>query len=385
MIFWTLTGAISAAITYDKREKKRATARWSKAVSHLANEPLANPNQLPRRLTIYLESPPTDGLRVAQDHFTEYVKPILAASGLDWEFVQGRKEGDVRAAVAERIRRKRRETEEPIPADRGELTAEEIVKEVRKRNNTPEWTGINGDVVIGRHTWKEYMRGLHEGWLGPLAAPPPPAKEELMDAQGETGESKEKSDEERERARRPPQPPPHNTTDDYPTSSLPRLIPAEFSPSSPIVFPHILGFSNTFTRLRCFLNRRSLANEIGREVAAVCLAHAREYREGETTTAEWEQQTVLEKEEKDWPKSVWQDKKEGEEETVEKIWTKPVIVDPRIAMRMRRFQIQPQDETRAKEIAVPEEETEGWIKGSLRSLYRWAVSDPPPKPYSSDD
>jgi hypothetical protein len=30
--------------------------------------------------------------------------------------------------------------------------------------------GPKGDLVIGRHTWKEYIRGLHEGWLGPLDA-----------------------------------------------------------------------------------------------------------------------------------------------------------------------------------------------------------------------
>ncbi|TGJ78125.1 hypothetical protein E0Z10_g10639, partial [Xylaria hypoxylon] len=75
MIFWTLTGSLSAAIIYDKREKKRATARWARAVSHLGKEPIASPSEMPRKLTIFLESPPADGLRVAQDHFTEYVKP----------------------------------------------------------------------------------------------------------------------------------------------------------------------------------------------------------------------------------------------------------------------------------------------------------------------
>ncbi|KAI0597397.1 mitochondrial import inner membrane translocase subunit Tim54 [Biscogniauxia sp. FL1348] len=377
MIFWTLVGSFSAAIIYDRREKKRATARWSKAVSHLAREPLQSPTQLPRKLTIFLESPPTDGLRVAQDHFTEYVKPILAASGLDWEFVQGRKEGDIRAAVAERIRRQRAPSADA-------QTQDEIVQEIRTRNGTPEHHGIQGDVVIGRHTWKEYVRGLHEGWLGPLTAPlpPPPAESATKAVEGETPESKpeEKKDEKPER---PPQPVPYNTTDDYPTSPLPLLIPAEFSPSAPIAFPHILGFSNTFIRLGRFLNRRRLADDIGREVAAVCLASAREYRDDDGSGGESEQQVVLAAEENDWPKSVWkeEEKKEAAAETPtpEKIWTRPVVLDPRIAMRMRRFEIRPEDEARARDIVVPEEEVEGWIKGSLRSLWRWAVSDPEPK------
>ncbi|KAI0139972.1 mitochondrial import inner membrane translocase subunit Tim54 [Hypoxylon sp. NC0597] len=392
MIFFAITGSLSAAIIYDKREKKRATARWSKAVSHLAREPLPNPNQLPRKLTIFLESPPGDGLRVAQDHFTEYIKPVLAASGLDWEFVQGRKEGDIRAAVAERIRRTRQpETESQ--------TKDEIVQEIRRKNGTPEWHGVQGDIVIGRHTWKEYIRGIHEGWLGPLTPPPQPEPEvkkveETVASEGSEGEKQEPKPEEKpeKKPERPPQPPPYNTTKDYPTSPLPLLIPGEFSPSAPIPFPHILGFSNTFIRLRRFLNRRYLADDIGREVAAVCLAAAREYREDADLTRS-EQQIVLEHEERDWPKSVWKDEKpkEGEEKATattpppEKIWASPIVLDPRIAMRMRRFEIQPEEEARAREIVVPEEEVEGWIKGSFRSLYRWAVSKPEPNPSWPDE
>ncbi|KAI0838819.1 mitochondrial import inner membrane translocase subunit Tim54 [Hypoxylon sp. FL0890] len=392
MIFFAITGTLSAAIIYDKREKKRATARWSKAVSRLAQEPLPNPNQLPRKLTIFLESPPGDGLRVAQDHFAEYVKPVLAASGLDWEFVQGRKEGDIRAAVAERIRR----TRQPETASQ---TQHEIIKEIRRKNGTPEWHGVKGDIVIGRHTWKEYVRGIHEGWLGPLTPPPLPEPEvkkvdETAASEGSEGEKQEPKPEEKpeQKPERPPQPPPYNSPKDYPNSPLPMLIPAEFSPSAPIPFPHILGFSNTLIRLRRSLNRRYLADDIGREVAAVCFAAAREFREDADLTRS-EQQTVLEEEEKDWPKSVWKDEKpkEGEEKAVattpprEKIWASPIVLDPRIAMRMRRFEIQPEEEARAREIVVPEEEIEGWIKGSFRSLYRWAISKPEPNPSWPDE
>ncbi|KAI1370657.1 mitochondrial import inner membrane translocase subunit Tim54 [Hypoxylon crocopeplum] len=406
MIFFAITGSLSAAIIYDKREKKRATARWSKAVSHLAREPISDPNQLPRKLTIFLESPPGDGLRVAQDHFTEYVKPVLAASGLDWEFVQGRKEGDVRAAVAERIRRTRQQETEG-------QTQDEIVQEIRKKNLTPEWQGIRGDIVIGRHTWKEYIRGIHEGWLGPLTPPPLPEPEakvetkvdETSASEGTEGEKQDPKPEEKpeekpeQKPERPPQPLPYNTTNDYPTSALPMLIPAEFSPSTPVQFPHVLGFSSTFVRMGRFLNRRSLADDIGREVAAVCLAAAREYHEDADGTRS-EQQTVLEHEERDWVKSVWKDdppketKDDDKESTSpstvveppkEKIWANPVVLDPRIAMRMRRFEIEPQEEARARQIEVPEEEIEGWIKGSFRSLYRWATSKPEPNPSWPDE
>ncbi|KAK6065692.1 hypothetical protein SCUP234_12453 [Seiridium cupressi] len=387
LIFWAVTATFSGAIIYDKREKKRATARWSKAVSHLGKEHIHNPTQLPRKLTIVLESPPTDGLRPAQDHFTEYVKPILAASGLDWEFIQGRKEGDVRAAVAEKIRRTRR-IQEGVPMEESEPTGEEIVRGIRERNATPEYPGINGDLVIGRHAWKEYIRGLHEGWLGPLAPPPVPevAKIEQPDQPGEGAGDEKKKEEEGKKPERPPQPLPYNTTNDYPTSSLPMQIPSEFSPSTPLQFPHLLGFTNTFIRLGRFLNRRQLADEVGREVAAVCLAHAREYRE-DTVGEEPEIKTALEHEERDWPKAVWKEEKpkEGAESAPtpapEKIWTSPIVVDPRLSLRMRRFELLPEDESRARSIVVPEEDVEGWIKGSLRSFWRWAVSPSQPKPY----
>ncbi|KAK5637103.1 hypothetical protein RRF57_012815 [Xylaria bambusicola] len=81
LIFWALSLSFSAAVIYDKREKKRATARWARAVSHIAKEPIATPSEMPRKLTVFLESPPTDGLRVAQDHFTEYQAPSRARAG----------------------------------------------------------------------------------------------------------------------------------------------------------------------------------------------------------------------------------------------------------------------------------------------------------------
>ncbi|KAG8675300.1 mitochondrial import inner membrane translocase subunit tim54 [Fusarium poae] len=403
LIFWAITGSISAAIIYDKREKKRATAKWKHVVAPLATDLIPSASHLPRKLTIYLESPPGDGLRVAQDHFIEYAKPVLAASGLDWEFVQGRQQGDVRAAVAEKIRRQRRQHERPTEEDL--QTDEAITAALRKKNNIPEYEGVQGDIVFGLHTWKEYMRGLHEGWLGPLDAPvkpetetKPAAIETAVDnpkvggeqAEEKKGESKEeeKKDEEK-KPERPPQPVPYNTTADYPLASLPAQIPAEFSPSNPIPLPHRLGFRHTFVRLNRFFNRRKLADEIGREVAAVCFAaSSREWREAD---GQYEQQLVLKHEENDWVKSVWKTEepvKTDDDNAAttpaqppkEKIWPAPIVIDPRLAQRMRRFEMTPEVEARAAQVKVSEAEVEGWIKGSFRSLWNWTVESVTAKP-----
>ncbi|KAK7430784.1 mitochondrial import inner membrane translocase subunit tim54 [Neonectria magnoliae] len=396
MIFWAITGSITTAVVYDKRQRKRATAKWKHVVSPLSKELIGSPNQLPRKLTIYLEAPPGDGLRVAQEHFLEYAKPVLAASGLDWEFVQGRQQGDVRAAVAEKIRRSRREQERP-----GEdvvKTEENSIDDLRKKMGVPEYEGVNGDVIFGLHAWKEYVRGLHEGWLGPLDAPAQPEPEmkpapvEAAPAVEQTDSNKIESDDkpegdkpeeekkEEKKPERPPQPPPYNSPEDYSMATLPAHIPAEFHPSNPITFPHRLGFRHTFVRLNRFFNRRKLADEIGREVAAVCFAaSSREWREADGLH---EQQLVLAHEEHDWPKSVWKNEEpveNAEDGAVvaapakEKIWTSPLVVDTRLMQRMRRFEISPEHEARAAAYVVPEEEIEGWIKGSLRSVWRWGV------------
>lgn len=409
-IFLTITGSFTAAVIYDKREKKRAQRKWCKLVEHVAKEPLDS-HSMPRKLTVFLEAPPTDGLRISQDHFKEYVKPILVASGLDWEFIQGRKEGDVRAELAERIRNQRSPPELK--------TEEDSVGDVRRKNDIQEFEGPRGDIVIGRHTWKEYVRGVHEGWLGPLTEPAKPLVESssteekepeatietlpgvtitgnLRDADTpptDTAETPAKTETD-DKAKKPPQPPPFITTTEYISAPTPAGLPAELDPSQPISFPHILGFLNTPIRLYRFLNRRVLADSIGRETAAIILSTYRPYHttssiseetstsfspdtqsdsQSPTNTSDsssppvpqtHEIQTALLAEEKEWHKKA-RVRTEGE---AERTWLEPVILDQRIASRMRRFELTAEDEEKARKIVVPEIEVEGWIKGGLRSL-----------------
>lgn len=218
--------------------------------------------------------------------------------------------------------------------------------------------------------------------MGPLDAPqkvdPSEAQTPTGDDEGKKGGDKPEEKKEDEKSKRPPQIPPYNTPADYEAAALPIHVPHEFSPSTPLPFPHLLGFTNTFIRLGRFLNRRKMADNIGREVAAVCFATAREYRT--TDLGKYEQQLALQWEEKDWVKSVWKEEKPKEDDASqlaghlkERIWASPIVMDPRVAMRMRRFEMSPEDEARARKIVVPEEEIEGWIKGSLRSVVRWGA------------
>lgn len=407
-IFLTITGSFTAAVIYDKRETKRNQRKWCKLVEHIAKEHI-DPKSMPRRLTVFLEGPPTDGLRVAQDHFKEYVKPILVASGLDWEFIQGRKEGDIRAEIAEKIRNSRLP-----PAERILEPTERSIADARRHQGIQEFDGPKGDIVIGRHTWKEYVRGVHEGWLGPLTAPQltlpeTPTEEPKKDAEAafetapgitllseprEIGEVEKPVEEatpaaEDSKPKKPPQPKPFITTLEYTVAPTPPELPAVLDPSQPISFPHILGFLNTPKRLWRFLHRRDLADSIGRETTAVILSAYRPYyttsenlppssfsddnnnetdqsstSSGPSVPQVAEQQTALIEEEKEWHKNA-RKRVDGEPE---RTWLEPVILDPRIASRMRRFELSPEDEARSRTIVVPEVEIEGWIKGGIRSL-----------------
>jgi import inner membrane translocase subunit TIM54 len=407
MIFLTITGSFTGALMYDRREKRRVQQKWSELVAHISKESLPI-DQMRRKLTVYLAAPPGDGLRVARDHFKEYVKPILVAAALDYTVVEGRREGEVRASTAENIRKLRRKAGEPSSTVE-EAGVEAIVAATREGMGIRDEPGTKGDLVIGRHTWKEYIRGLHEGWLGPLDAPAPPQEElpvdtlETATAEKPAGlanpeiatidsaefsedakpeipetEAEPKAEEpEKEEEKKPAGPTPaYIYPSEYSSASLPPTIPQSFDSSIPVEFPHLLGFLNTPTRIYRFLTQRYLAEDVGRDVAALVLANgARPYRDdtfsadSEPTAASvdstpspdssfadlpprnYEQQTVMQSAEKEWHKSVHK----REEDEKEREWLDDVVLDQRIASRMQRATLSPEDEARSQRLAQLQE------------------------------
>ncbi|PSK37524.1 Mitochondrial import inner membrane translocase subunit tim54 [Elsinoe australis] len=409
MIFLTVTGSFTAAVMYDRREKRKIQQKWEDLVSPLRDE-IVPTNQVTRRIKVYVQAPPGDGLTPARELFYEYIKPILVAGGMDWEVVEGRREGDVRWGVAEGIRKERRKRGEGMQEE------EDVIGMARERGGTKEWEGIGGELVVGRHTWKEYVRGLHEGWLGPVEKPEVTAekvselvedvKEEkpgdghahssVGDAAVETlkdvvesasesstqsseekeskPEEKEKTEEEKaeEERKKRYKPDPYNSISDYATASLPRSIPEQLGPTTIIPFTHLIGFTYTPRRVWYFLNRRKTADEIGKEVAAIVLAA--QYRSFDAQTQStavdtddspssggpmdewrerrvWEQEKLLAHEEPQWHKIVRKrEKVEGKED----VWKDPMTLDERIAGRMRVFELSREDEDKAERIAKGE-------------------------------
>lgn len=406
LIFLSITGSFASAVIYDKYQTRRIREKWCGLVSHIPNEYL-DPKQMPRKMTVYLAAPPGDGLRSAREHFHTYVKPVLVAAAMDWDVVEGRKEGDVRYKTAERIRKKRRRNGEGEPMSEEELENIAIVDGIRDKNGTKEWDGIGGDLVIGRNTWKEYLRGIHEGWLGPVDEPKPLGNEGTMesdsprhtpgqsslgdaavkaaantivppdspisdsksgeessedDAPSASGDSSDpKADEKKEEDKpKPRHPPPYIQAADYASATASTQIPEVLGPSIGIQFPHILGFRNTPIRIWRFLNRRHLADSIGRDVAAAVLASNRPYSTAAPVSDETEssagaeQLQILKNEERNWWKTTFNPRKEHEES----VWIEDITLDERIANRLRAFQLTAEDEDRAKRIADGSEKVE---------------------------
>ena len=412
-IFLSVVGSFAGAVYYDRRQKTLVQKKWCDLVADVAQQPLSV-QQMPRKLTVYLSAAPGDGIRPTRDYFREYIKPILVAAAMDYDVIEGRREGEVRYGTAEHIRRLRRKKGEqgqkPVEEEPDVVQAIEMIRE--KMQVMPE-PGLAGDLVLGRHTWKEYIRGIHEGWLGPLDEPSPviteplpvpvPTQEpkQLPKADGENlgssheevevgepdgaekiastepEETNEKQPEEK-KPEKPKTPPAYISTSSYSSSQISPHIPQVLDPSAPIPQRHLLGFLKTPQRIYDFLNRRKLADQIGRETAAIVLAANRPYhqdssfavsidvedatpvatRAPESDMAEvvqtreaWEQQAVLSSEEPYWHKSVRKPLKTDDTiSQVERVWKDGVVMDPRIAERMRRFELSVEEEERSRRI-----------------------------------
>ena len=445
-IFFAVVGTFTSLVVYDREQKKKVQAKWCRMVSHVADEPL-DTRTMPRKVTVYLAAPPGDGLRASREHFNDYVKPILVAGAMDWELVEGRRQGQVRAKLAERIRRLRRragEVPEGDLVDDEGPSVEDVVEDVRRQSGVRRWPGPTGDIVVGRHTWREYVRGLHEGLLGPLRRPPEPVLalsdldpskdpsdsqpassdmsqqpsgsrydqspgldapqalssspgDEPASSEGPSGDMTPKTPQP-EAAETPPSPAkptvpaPFIDAVAYASATPSSSFPEALEPAAPIPFPHILGFLNTPVRIYRFLTRRYVADDVGRRTAAVVLAEAVQPWESHpnadaaagagfahTLDTESSSTTVqspsaslstspssspslssssspsasaagqirdeLLDEEKDWGKRAdlahnnkkSDDKNDNDDKQTEHVWIDDVVVDPRIAQRMRRF------------------------------------------------
>lgn len=219
-IFWTLLATVGGGIAYDKHEQKQIRKKWIENFGPLGEKAYRS-DRIPRKLSVFIAPPPNDYLDESVVYFRKYVKPILNASAIDFDVFTENRQGDIRAAVAERIRELRVETVEKAKKKQEEATQKQydaswskiFKKDVpnfftrkflsskddndenlvdrntlcapndllgfyylnesidAKRDDELNPLEAGGVICIGRGAYKEYMTGVHEGLLGPLEAP----------------------------------------------------------------------------------------------------------------------------------------------------------------------------------------------------------------------
>jgi import inner membrane translocase subunit TIM54 len=371
-------------------------------------------------VTVFLAAPPGDGIRPAREYFQEYVKPILVAAAYDWEVIEGRREGDVRAGLAKRIREQRRKSGELSLLSAGEAEADDDLKMIQEKGNIQPPDGLGGDLIIGRHTWKEYMRGLHEGWLGSLDPPPepvptssPPSVSFDLATQHSVDDQAVENPPELDRAsaveppkaaadapKNPTLPTPsYITPAHYSSASLASTAPSSFAPAMPLPFPHILGFLNTPIRMKRYLSQRYQADEIGRLVATAILAESSRPWAVSSASASgvdhdsavgaggggvveasqpWEQEAMLKAEEKEWHKSAREPSPAGQEDQ-ERVWKEDMAIDRRIGEKMGVFLLTREERDNAQRRAGVEAEQKkataaaepGWVE-TAKEWTGWA-------------
>lgn len=178
---WTIFGCVVCALVggvfYDKQKQKQQRAKYMACVS-AGGEERYDASRVPRKVRIYAAPPPNDYLSETMKYFRRFVKPLLNASGIDFELVTEDRQGRIRSIVAEEIRKLRRQklglpdkAPEEAAAEKGkkeEKDREEKEKESKKSlmNINPSFgmamSGIGGQENTNGETVESESEKLDE-------------------------------------------------------------------------------------------------------------------------------------------------------------------------------------------------------------------------------
>lgn len=255
LIFWTFVGTFGGGIVYDKWKQRQLRDEYMKKYENkISNFPI---EETPRKLRIYISPPPNDYLDESLKYYRRFVKPIINASGLDFEIITMERQGDIRYKVAEEIRNLRKKKAGLLTNDNDDdndnnnkdsddkifkqpnnpifqsfktdnesninnnneeiksvkdlykpmdvLGIEKLFGDFQERaNNVKSEDSLvenirdaGGIICIGRGAFKEYINGVHEGLLGPLDAPIIEKEENLIGDKIEVDKTPEELEKER--------------------------------------------------------------------------------------------------------------------------------------------------------------------------------------------
>lgn len=368
LIFWSVLIGVGSSIAYDKYEQKQIRKKWMASVSHLSEEVYTN-DRIPRKLTIYIAPPPNDFLDESLRIFRKFIKPVLNAGSVDFEIFSESRQGDIRSAVAQRIRDLRiKEAEKgKIQPDQTKENGIGEPPEYVRRSDLYKPSDVlglykvfpqkieivsddannevaGGIVCIGRGAFKEYISGVHEGLLGPLQKPQAIADEEARRAEAKAKDKEENptkysDDDDEDNDNLKPVPMKFINSSDYANAPLApefnmdtvikddKGIPLFFEqPVYVYSVPTIQGFKNVPRKMYRFFTKRFFADDYGERTTHIVNKDTRPFKEKDVLMAK--------EEEVDWPPN-WV--KKGTERGSE--WVQELAYDDRVISRMRVFDV----------------------------------------------
>ncbi|KAG8734228.1 mitochondrial import inner membrane translocase subunit tim54 [Ceratobasidium sp. 423] len=165
LIFWGVLGSITSLYIYDRRAANRIKHEYCERVRWRSEEKL-NPLDLPRKVRVYAcRWPGDEDHNRSMKYFRKYVKPILVAAAVDFELVNGNRHGGLARTIADKIKSQRREALPPDhPLRKNGQTPTIPLPSARSPEQQREREIQGGTVIVGRHTFKEYLHGLRLGW-----------------------------------------------------------------------------------------------------------------------------------------------------------------------------------------------------------------------------
>ncbi|KAF8315163.1 hypothetical protein DL93DRAFT_2057528 [Clavulina sp. PMI_390] len=219
LIFWGVVGSLSYLYVDDRRKCRQIKEEYAAKVRHLAEVPLGS-MELPRKVQVYAcKWPGDDEYDRSMKYFKRYVKPVLVAAAIDYETKNGNQYGAISELIRDKAIDYRRELVGLAPAP-SPWKPPSLSDDKEKQHQ--RWLE-GGTILIGRHTFKEYMRGLRDGWTESLEKKD--AEEMLANRLAEDGHFDE-----------PEETPIVGSLDDEPASSDPTPAPtppkSQFLPSA---------------------------------------------------------------------------------------------------------------------------------------------------------
>ncbi|CAE7095383.1 unnamed protein product [Rhizoctonia solani] len=308
LIFWGVLGSITSLYIYDRRAAKRIKHEYAEKVRWRSEEKL-NPLDLPRKVRVYAcRWPGDDDHNRSMKYFRKYVKPILVAAAVDFELINGNRHGGLARSIADKLKSQRREALPPDHPLRKDVQGSSIplpsaVSPLQQREREIQ----GGTLIVGRHTLKEYLRGLYLGWSESLNNvdreellarqlasdnilddPEVPDTNELMvdegDAKPRTGVNLASSSKSPLFSQvliqptKPPAPKPSESSQAPQFSELP--MPQEIPPQPPLLllsFKNLIGFRHIPHMIFDFFNERKRAKEGAEAAYTLIEGHTRDF------------------------------------------------------------------------------------------------------------